>query len=474
LATLTYEHDLSDYFLFDSLESVRAMTRALILPGLFNSGPEHWQSRWERDDPSLVRVVQRDWDTPERDEWVATLEAAVAAAGPDVVLVAHSTGCPLVAFWAARTSRRVRGALLVAPSDTDAPSYPDGPTGWRPMPLVPLPFKSVVVASSNDQFCSLDRARAFARAWGSRFVQVGDAGHINADSGMGSWPDGQALLADLLLNPEPMTQFSQRVQAFRQLHQAGCFMIPNPWDPGSARLLASLGFRALATTSSGIAWSLGRRDNHVTLNDALAHIRGIVNAVDLPVNADFEGGFAVEPEGVAANVTAAIKTGIAGISIEDSTGDPASPLFDFELSVERVAAARRAIDASLTGVVLTARSEGFFVGRPDIKETVRRLIAYADAGADCLYAPGIRTESEICSVVHAVMPKPVNVLVGGDYATVADLKALGVRRISTGGALARAAWAGFLDAAREIAERGTFTRLSFAVPFDEINGAFAM
>jgi 2-methylisocitrate lyase-like PEP mutase family enzyme/predicted alpha/beta hydrolase family esterase len=449
------------------------MTRALILPGLFNSGPEHWQSRWERDDPSLVRVEQRNWDTPGRDEWVATLEAAVAAAGPNVVLVAHSTGCPLVAFWAARTKRTIRGALLVAPSDTEAPSYPDGPTGWRPMPLAPLPFTSVVVASSNDQFCALDRARAFARAWGSRFVNVGAAGHINADSGLGSWPDGRALLAELLTStPQPMTQFSQRVQVFRQLHQSGCFMIPNPWDPGSARLLASLGFKALATTSCGIAWSLGRRDNHVPLEDALTHIGAIAHAVDVPVNADFEGGFAVEPEGVAANVATAVKTGIAGISIEDSTGDPVSPLFEFELAVERVAAARQAIDASRTGVLLTGRSEGFFVGRPDLKETVRRLTAYADAGADCLYAPGIRTESEITAVVHAVSPKPVNVLVGGDTATVADLRALGVRRISTGGALARAAWAGFLDAAREIAERGTFTRLSFAAPFAEVNGSF--
>ena len=263
-----------------------------------------------------------------------------------------------------------------------------------------------------------------------------------------------------------------RIETFRRLHQSGCFMIPNPWDVGSAKLLASLGFPALATTSSGIAWSLGLPDNHVTLADALSHIHAIASAVDVPVNADFEGGFATEPEGVAANVTTAIKTGIAGISIEDSTGDPAHPLFDFALSVDRVRAARRAVDASKTGVLLTGRSEGFIVGRPDLAETIHRLTAYAEAGADCLYAPGIRTKAEITAVVQAVAPKPVNVLVGSDFATVAELTALGVRRISVGGALARAAWAGFLDAAKEIAEKGTFSRLSFGVPFNEINGSF--
>ncbi|HXB24856.1 MAG TPA: isocitrate lyase/phosphoenolpyruvate mutase family protein, partial [Gemmatimonadaceae bacterium] len=248
-----------------------------------------------------------------------------------------------------------------------------------------------------------------------------------------------------------------RIEIFRRLHQSGCFVIPNPWDPGSARLLASLGFPALATTSSGIAWSLGRQDNHVSLDDAIAHIRAITHAVDLPVNADFEGGFATDPEGVAKNVTMALETGIAGISIEDSTGDSARPLFDFALSVERMRAARLAVNASGTGVLLTGRSEGFIVGRPDLAETVKRLTAYAEAGADCLYAPGIRTKAEIVAVVQAVAPKPVNVLVGSDVATVAELAALGVRRISVGGALARVAWAGFLDAAKEIAEQGTFS-----------------
>jgi 2-methylisocitrate lyase-like PEP mutase family enzyme len=264
-----------------------------------------------------------------------------------------------------------------------------------------------------------------------------------------------------------------RIEIFRRLHQSGCFVIPNPWDPGSARLLASLGFPALATTSSGIAWSLGRQDNHVSLDDAIAHIRAITHAVDIPVNADFEGGFATDPEGVAKNVTMALKTGIAGISIEDSTGDSRRPLFDFALSVERMRAARLAVNASGTGALLTGRSEGYIVGRPDLAETVKRLAAYAEAGADCLYAPGIRTKAEIVAVVQAVAPKPVNVLVGSDVATVAELAALGVRRISVGGALARVAWAGFLDAAKEMAEKGTFARLSFGIPFNEIDSSFA-
>ena len=269
-----------------------------------------------------------------------------------------------------------------------------------------------------------------------------------------------------------MTPATDPRLGFRRLHQSGCFVIPNPWDVGSARLLAQLGFPALATTSSGFAWSQGRADNHVSLDEALAHIRSIARAVEVPVNADFEGGFAVKPEAVAANVAAATATGIAGISIEDSTGDGAHPLFDFALSVERIRAARRAIDASGTGVLLTGRSEGFIVGRPDLAETVRRLTAYAEAGAECLYAPGIRSKQEIAAVVKAVAPKPVNVLAGSDFTTVAELAAAGVRRISVGGALARAAWTGFLEAAKEIAERGTFTALGRAVSFAEINRSF--
>jgi 2-methylisocitrate lyase-like PEP mutase family enzyme len=270
-----------------------------------------------------------------------------------------------------------------------------------------------------------------------------------------------------------MTTTSDRRRVFRQLHEAGCFVIPNPWDLGSARALAQLGFPALATTSSGFAWSLGRADNRVSLAEALAHLRAIAEGVDVPVNGDFEGGFAVEPADVGANVAAAAATGVAGLSIEDSTGDAAHPLFDFGLALERIRAARQAIDASGTGVLLTGRSEGFIVGRPDLAETIRRLTAYAEAGADCLYAPGIRTKAEIAAVVNAVAPKPVNVLVGSDFTTVADLAQAGVRRISVGGALARTPWSGFLGAAREIAEQGTFTRLARAVPFAEINGSFS-
>lgn len=265
---------------------------------------------------------------------------------------------------------------------------------------------------------------------------------------------------------------SNRVVAYRRLHDSGCFVLPNPWDVGSARLLAQLGFQALATTSSGFAWSMGRQDNHVTLEETLAHLRLVAASVDVPINADFEGGFAVDPEGVARNVLAATETGIAGLSIEDSTSDAASPLFDFQLAVERVRAAREAIDRSGTGVVLTARSEGFIVGRPDLDETVRRLVAFAEAGAECLYAPGIRTPHEIATVVAAVSPKPVNVLVGGGFTTVDALRDAGVRRISVGGALARTAWSGFLDAAKEIAEHGTFTALGRAVPFADVNGLF--
>src|SRR5689334_6686882 len=263
-----------------------------------------------------------------------------------------------------------------------------------------------------------------------------------------------------------------RCRVFRRMHQTGCFVIPNPWDVGSARLLVQLGFPALATTSSGFAWSLGRPDNGVSLEEALAHFRAVAGAVAVPVNGDFEGGFAVEPEQVARNVAAAATTGISGLSVEDSTGVPSAPLHEFSLALDRVRAARRAIDESGTELVLTARSEGFIVGRPDLAETIRRLEAYAEAGADCLYAPGLRTRDQILAVVRAVSPKAVNVLVGGEPASVSELAELGVRRISVGGALARTAWTGFLAAAKELAEQGTFTSLARAIPFAEINQAF--
>ena len=219
-----------------------------------------------------------------------------------------------------------------------------------------------------------------------------------------------------------------------------------------------MGFKALATTSAGLAWTLGVADTHVTRDQALDHLRLIAGAVRVPVNADFEGGYAVEPADVAANVTLAVATGIAGLSIEDSSGDEADPLFEFDLAVERVAAARRAIDDSGTGVVLTGRSEGFVCGRPDIDETIRRLQAYAEAGADCLYAPRIDTLEHVSAIVAAVSPKPVNLLINAPFTTVAQAAQLGVRRISVGGTLARTAWGGFLQAAEEIADTGTFSR----------------
>ncbi|HUJ14011.1 MAG TPA: isocitrate lyase/phosphoenolpyruvate mutase family protein [Thermoanaerobaculia bacterium] len=262
------------------------------------------------------------------------------------------------------------------------------------------------------------------------------------------------------------------VARFHDLHRSGCFVIPNPWDAGSARFLEHLGFSALATTSSGFAWSTGRADNRITLDDALEHFRAMSAAVGIPVNADFEGGFAVRPEDVGANVARCVATGVAGLSIEDSTHDAAKPLFDVELAVDRIHAAREAIDRSGTGAMLVGRSEGFIAGRPDLDETIRRLVAYAKAGADCLYAPGLRSMSDIKAVVEAVAPKPVNVLVGSDFTTVAELAAIGVRRISVGGALARAAWAGFANAAREIAERGTFSALAGAMPGAELNSLF--
>jgi 2-methylisocitrate lyase-like PEP mutase family enzyme len=264
----------------------------------------------------------------------------------------------------------------------------------------------------------------------------------------------------------------ERCRTFHQLHESGCFVIPNPWDVGSARALAQLGFPALATTSSGFAWTCGLADNRVSLDQALAHFRLIAESVSVPVSADFEDGFATTPAAVAGNVARVAATGVAGLSVEDSSGDRSSPLFDFALAVDRIHAARQAIDASGSGILLTARSEGFIVGRPDLPETIRRLVAYAEAGADCLYAPGIRTPSEITAVVKAVSPKPVNVLVSGDFATVAKLRDLGVRRISVGGALARAAWTGFLPAAAEIAEHGTFASLGGSVSNSDMNELF--
>ena len=248
-----------------------------------------------------------------------------------------------------------------------------------------------------------------------------------------------------------------RVDVFRELHADGCFVMPNPWDAGTALALEQLGFKALATTSAGYAWTLGRPDNGLALEETLEHLRVVAGAVKVPVNADFEGGFAKDPEHVARNVKRAAETGIAGLSIEDSTGDVTQPLYQFDLAVERVRAARRAIDESGTGILLTGRSEGFVVGRPDIDDTIRRLKAYAGAGAECLYAPRIATVEDVAAIVGAVSPKPVNLLANAPFITVPVAASLGVRRISVGGTLARAAWAGFLEAAQEIADEGTFS-----------------
>ena len=254
--------------------------------------------------------------------------------------------------------------------------------------------------------------------------------------------------------------------AFRRLHEAGCFVLPNPWDVGSALMLQHLGFKALATTSAGMAWAMGRADGAVSLDEVLLHLSSLAHASDLPLNADFENGFADSPADVAANVALAVDTGIAGLSVEDYTGHADLGLYDFALAVERIAAARKAIDASASGVVLTARSEGFIRGAPDMDETIRRLRAFADAGADCLYAPGLRSEDQIRVVVQAVAPKPVNLLSPG--LPVETVAGLGVRRISLGGALAALSFNHLTAAVKEIAEHGTFGEIAKA-PRGQLN-----
>ena len=270
-----------------------------------------------------------------------------------------------------------------------------------------------------------------------------------------------------------MPRPAEKRATFRKLHAQGCFVIPNPWDVGSARYLQGLGFKALATTSAGFAFTQGLADGAVPRAMMLAHFREIAAVTDVPLNADFEGGYADAPEGVAESVKLCVETGVAGLSIEDSTSDPAVPLYDFELALARVRAARAAIDAVGGDVVFTARSEGFIRGRPDLEETVRRLKAFAAAGADCLYAPGIKTRDEIAAVVKAVAPKPVNFLMStATQLTVNDLAALGVRRISLGGTLARVAWTATVRAAREIAATGKFDSLAGTIANPELNAFF--
>ncbi len=273
---------------------------------------------------------------------------------------------------------------------------------------------------------------------------------------------------------EPPPSIADKRRTFQQLHESGCFVIPNPWDVGSARFLQGLGFKALATTSSGFAWSQGRPDNGISREMALEHLRQIVAATDLPVNADFESGFALDAAGVADSVRLAVGTGVAGLSIEDSTGDAAQPLFELGVAVERMQAARKAIDKAGGDTLLVGRAECFFVGRPDLDETIARLKAYAHAGADCLYAPGIRTREQIEAVVAAVAPKPFNLLVGSTSdLTMQVIGALGVRRVSVGGALARSAWGGFMRAAKVLAEHGTFDGFANAASGQELNAFFA-
>lgn len=253
--------------------------------------------------------------------------------------------------------------------------------------------------------------------------------------------------------------YTPQVDAFRQLHASGCFVMPNPWDEGSARWLRGQGFKALASTSAGFAFTQGRADQDVPRDMMLAHLAELVKAVpDLPVNADFENGYADTPDGVAANVKLCIATGVAGLSIEDATGRADEPLYPFELAVERIRAARRAVDETSTGVVLTARAECFLTGHPDaLNESVRRIEAYAEAGADVLYAPGPKTIADISAIVAAAGGKPVNTLVYGDVGlSVSDIAATGTRRISIGAALARAAWAAFIEATRLIKDEGSF------------------
>src|SRR3989440_12592061 len=267
------------------------------------------------------------------------------------------------------------------------------------------------------------------------------------------------------------------IENFRSLHESGCFVLPNPWDAGSAIYLETIGFKALATTSAGFAFAKGFADGpaHVTRDLMLDHFREIAAATSLPVNADFQNGYADDPEDVAANVRLCVATGVAGLSIEDNTGRAREPLYNFDLAVARIKAARAAIGESGVSVLLTARCEAWLVDDPHpLRTSLDRLVAFADAGADCLYAPGVSAPEEINTIVKTVSPKPVNVLVSTNNCdfTVSQLADLGVRRISVGGALARAAWGGFINAAKEIREHGAFTAFVEATPFSELNDLF--
>ena len=273
--------------------------------------------------------------------------------------------------------------------------------------------------------------------------------------------------------PHSRPSIADKRRTFHKLHEAGCFAIPNPWDVGSARFLQGLGFKALATTSSGFAWSHGHRDGGMSRDRVLDHLTDMVEATNLPINADFERGFAPDAAGVAESVRLAVETGVAGLSIEDSTGDASRPLYELHTAVARIRAARKAIDKAGGDTLLVGRAECFLHGQPDIGQTIHRLKAYADAGADCLYAPGIRTPEHIGAVVAGVAPKPVNLLMAwpGDL-TMPEIAALGVRRVSVGGALARSAWGGFMRAAKLIAEEGKFDGFADAASGQELDAFF--
>ena len=274
--------------------------------------------------------------------------------------------------------------------------------------------------------------------------------------------------------PHVRPSIADKRRAFHRLHEGGCFVIPNPWDVGSARYLQRIGFKALATTSSGFAWSHGHRDGGMSRDRVLDHLTEMVEATDLPINADFESGFAANAAGVADSVRLAVATGVAGLSIEDSSGDPSKPLHDIDIAVERLRAARQAIDKAGGDTLLVGRAEGFLHGQPDIALAIARLKAYANAGADCLYAPGMRSADHIAAAVAAVAPKPLNLLVGfGADLDVARIAALGVRRISVGGALARAAWGGFMRAAQLIIEQGKLDGFNDAASGRDLNALFS-
>jgi 2-methylisocitrate lyase-like PEP mutase family enzyme len=273
--------------------------------------------------------------------------------------------------------------------------------------------------------------------------------------------------------PHVRPSIADKRRAFHKLHEAGCFVIPNPWDVGSAKFLQGLGFKALATTSSGFAWSHGHRDGGMSRDRILDHLTDLVEATNLPINADFENGFAPDAAGVAESVRLAVESGVAGLSIEDSTGDASRPIYELDTAVDRIRAARKAIDKAGGDTLLVGRAEGFLHGQPDLDHIIHRLKAYAGAGADCLYAPGIRTPAQISAIVAGVAPKPVNLLMGwaGDL-TLQQIAALGVRRVSVGGALARSAWGGFVRAAKLIVEQGKFDGFADAASGKELDQFF--